>query len=71
MVVKSLERNFRNLAGVLGATVLGDGTVGLIVDVAGLVRLDAAEMARAAEAAGCSRFDRHGHAAVEVRSDAR
>jgi two-component system chemotaxis sensor kinase CheA len=39
VVIKSLETNFRRVDGVSGATILGDGTVALIVDVAGIVRL--------------------------------
>jgi two-component system, chemotaxis family, sensor kinase CheA len=38
-VIKSLETNFRRIEGVSGATVLGDGTVALILDIAGLLRL--------------------------------
>jgi two-component system chemotaxis sensor kinase CheA len=38
-VIKSLENNFTQVPGTLGATILGDGTVSLIVDIAGLVRL--------------------------------
>jgi len=38
-VVKSLEANYRRVQGVSGATILADGSVALIVDVAGLVRL--------------------------------
>ena len=38
-VVKSLEANYRRVRGVSGATILADGAVALIVDVAGLVRL--------------------------------
>jgi two-component system chemotaxis sensor kinase CheA len=37
VVIKSLETNFRRVDGVSGATILGDGTVALILDVAGLV----------------------------------
>lgn len=66
VVVKSLERNFRNLGGLLGATVLGDGTVGLIVDVAGLMRFDSVDLMRAAEAAGCTRFTQVERPAAEV-----
>ena len=36
VVVKSLERNLARVAGVSGATILGDGTIALIVDVASL-----------------------------------
>ncbi len=38
VVIKSLEKNFRKLQGFSGATILGDGTVSLIIDVPGLVR---------------------------------
>ncbi|MBP2228195.1 two-component system chemotaxis sensor kinase CheA [Azospirillum agricola] len=36
VVIKSLESNFRRLEGVAAATILGDGRVALILDVAGL-----------------------------------
>jgi two-component system chemotaxis sensor kinase CheA len=39
VVIKSLETNFRRIEGVSGATILGDGTVALILDIAGLLRL--------------------------------
>ena len=39
VVIKSLEHNFRRIEGVAGATILGDGHVALILDVAGLVAL--------------------------------
>lgn len=39
VVVKSLESNYKRVPGVSGATILGDGTVALIVDVAAAVRL--------------------------------
>jgi len=39
VVIKSLETNFRRIEGVSGATILGDGTVALILDSAGLLRL--------------------------------
>ncbi|MBD9368274.1 chemotaxis protein CheA [Xanthomonas sp. XNM01] len=39
VVVKNLERNYRRVPGISGATILGDGRVALIVDVGGLVRL--------------------------------
>ncbi|HWK75246.1 MAG TPA: chemotaxis protein CheA [Povalibacter sp.] len=38
VVIKSLETNFRRVDGVSGATILGDGSVALILDVAGLIR---------------------------------
>ncbi len=37
VVIKSLETNFRRIAGVSGATIMGDGTVALILDVATLI----------------------------------
>jgi two-component system, chemotaxis family, sensor kinase CheA len=38
IVVKNLERNYRRVHGVSGATILGDGSVALILDVPALVR---------------------------------
>lgn len=37
VVIKSLETNYRKVAGVSGATIMGDGRVALILDVAALV----------------------------------
>jgi len=45
VVIKSLESNYRKVAGVSGATIMGDGRVALILDVAAL-----ASMARSAAA---------------------
>lgn len=39
VVIKSLEANYRKVDGVSGATILGDGSVALILDIPGLVRL--------------------------------
>ena len=39
VVVKSLEANFRKVPGLSGATVMGDGSVALILDVSQLVRM--------------------------------
>jgi two-component system chemotaxis sensor kinase CheA len=39
VVIKSLETNFRRVEGVSGATILGDGSVALILDVPGLIRV--------------------------------
>lgn len=39
VVIKSLETNFRQLTGISGATMLGDGRVALILDVPGLISL--------------------------------
>ncbi|HJW33225.1 MAG TPA: chemotaxis protein CheA [Holophagaceae bacterium] len=39
VVIKSLETHYRRVEGLSGATILGDGHVALILDVAGLLRL--------------------------------
>ncbi|VAW84763.1 Signal transduction histidine kinase CheA [hydrothermal vent metagenome] len=39
VVIKSLETNYKRVGGVSGATILGDGTVALILDVDGLIDL--------------------------------
>jgi two-component system chemotaxis sensor kinase CheA len=39
VVIKSLEANYRRVDGVMGATILGDGRVALILDVQALARL--------------------------------
>lgn len=39
VVVKSLEDHYRRIEGVSGATILGDGSVALILDIPGLFRL--------------------------------
>ena len=38
-VIKPLGTLFRNIEGVSGATILGDGTVALIIDIAKLVKM--------------------------------
>jgi two-component system chemotaxis sensor kinase CheA len=38
VVVKNLESNYRKVTGISGATILGDGGVALILDVAALLR---------------------------------
>jgi two-component system chemotaxis sensor kinase CheA len=38
VVIKSLETNFRNIQGISGATILGDGTVALIMDIPGVIQ---------------------------------
>ena len=45
VVIKSLEQNYRRVRGISGATIMGDGKVALILDVAALI-----ETARAAQA---------------------
>ncbi len=39
VVIKSLETNFRKVNGLSGATILGDGTVALIIDITGLMSI--------------------------------
>ncbi|WP_086932493.1 chemotaxis protein CheA [Agarilytica rhodophyticola] len=39
VVIKSLEHNYQRVEGISGATILGDGTVALIVDIPGIARL--------------------------------
>ena len=39
VVIKSLEANYRKVDGLSGATILGDGSVALILDIPGLMRL--------------------------------
>jgi two-component system chemotaxis sensor kinase CheA len=41
VVIKSLETHYRRVEGISGATILGDGRVALILDVPGLMRLEA------------------------------
>ena len=38
-VIKSLEKNYRKVAGIAGATILGNGRVSLILDIHGLEKL--------------------------------
>ena len=39
VVIKSLQENYRSVEGISGATILGDGTVSLILDMGGLIKL--------------------------------
>ena len=48
VVIKTLETNFRKVPGTAGATILGDGQVALILDVAGIARMTAGRDTRAA-----------------------
>ncbi len=43
VVIKSLEQNYQRVEGVSGATILGDGTVSLILDIPGLVHIAGAQ----------------------------
>lgn len=44
VVIKSLETNYKRVEGISGATILGDGSVSMIVDVPGLIALAAKRM---------------------------
>ena len=39
VVIKSLETNYRKIAGVSGATIMGDGSVALILDVPAIIQM--------------------------------
>jgi two-component system chemotaxis sensor kinase CheA len=52
VVIKNLQANFRRVEGAMGATILGDGRVTLILDVAGLVELSRKKEHRVTSAAG-------------------
>lgn len=41
VVIKNLEENYKKVDGISGATILGDGTVALIIDVSGMSKLSA------------------------------
>ena len=43
-VLKSLEKNFRPVPGLSGASILGDGRVSLILDIDSLITLAAARI---------------------------
>ena len=73
VVVKSLERHFRRIDGLMGATILGDGCVAPIVDVTAIgalnlfslqastkVQRQTAELARSAGAASIGQIERRG-----------
>lgn len=51
VVIKSMEQNFRKVQGIAGATILGDGTVGFILDVRGLLEIARQGMPMASVAA--------------------
>jgi two-component system chemotaxis sensor kinase CheA len=39
VVIKSLEANYRKVPGISGATIMGDGSVAFILDIAAITRL--------------------------------
>jgi two-component system chemotaxis sensor kinase CheA len=54
VVIKSLEANFRRVPGISGATILGDGTVAMILDVAGVIEGARQQPARRARASAAT-----------------
>jgi two-component system chemotaxis sensor kinase CheA len=48
VVVKSLDANYRKVAGLSGATIMGDGSVALILDIGALVATTRIRLAKAA-----------------------
>ena len=46
VVIKSLETNYERVAGLSGATILGDGTVSLILDISGLMDMSSKALER-------------------------
>ncbi len=54
VVVKNLESNYRKVAGISGATILGDGGVSLIIDVSAVLRSNQQPKADAAAASRTS-----------------
>jgi two-component system chemotaxis sensor kinase CheA len=52
VVIKSLEANYGRVEGISGATILGDGSVALIMDIPGVIRLS--QQASSDEATGLS-----------------
>ena len=46
VVIKNLEAHYRRVDGISAATILGDGTVAMILDVSGLIRMSQAHAAR-------------------------
>jgi len=49
IVIKALDESFKNLEGIAGATVLGDGQIAIILDTSTLVRSKKKELSKAAE----------------------
>ena len=56
IVIKSLEQNFRTVEGLIGATLMGDGSIVMVLDVQGLLEIAQRdeEPARLAESRGAS-----------------
>ena len=63
VVIKSLEQNYRKVDGVSGATILGDGTVALILDIPGIIKLSEEQVGLKTNSLGSiiSNFDVNRH----------
>ncbi|WP_051559910.1 chemotaxis protein CheA [Marinobacterium jannaschii] len=59
VVIKSLESNFKRVDGISGATILGDGGVALIMDVAGMIKLGLDQATRNAVHSRNEQFNQH------------
>jgi two-component system chemotaxis sensor kinase CheA len=57
VVVKNLESNYRKIAGVSAATILGDGSVALILDISDLYRLGGSSMSASRRSANRGSLD--------------
>lgn len=55
VVVKNLETNYRKVPGISAATILGDGSVAFIIDVAAMPRIQRAQAASSAALVGAAR----------------
>ena len=50
VVIKSIAENYRNVSGITGASIMGDGTVSLILDVASMMSMFTARSEQAGDA---------------------
>ncbi|AJQ96330.1 chemotaxis protein CheA [Gynuella sunshinyii] len=50
VVIKSLESNYQRVDGISGATILGDGTVALILDVPGIIKMSGIKLSASGSA---------------------
>lgn len=51
-VIKTLEKNFRNIPGLTGASIMGDGTIILVLDIPGLIELTNTHLLKYADLGG-------------------
>ncbi|WP_299595937.1 chemotaxis protein CheA [uncultured Microbulbifer sp.] len=67
VVVKNLETNYRKVPGVSAATILGDGSVSLILDIADLHRLHQSKKSRGAAFESAQRISNGTTAAIQAK----